>query len=252
MDEPTGFAPSTGITWQGHTGIVEYGGGDRNQFCVFYNKSVPDPAKSIEAGRPINMDQVFVRVHPPGERLNIVDRPARGDDAKRWPTQWHAFQQNRQQTPEGTPIDILYPESPSVGANLRANNVFTVEQCAELSFHAIETIGMGAQRWVNDAKKFIEFASKGVTASAMRKELEDRDREIKVLRDAVEEMRSTIIQLREGASNSAALQQVQQLLAGQMQRPEHLARSAGFDSQAALINAAGRDSRPIPKRRVRG
>ena len=66
------FQGHTGIKWQGDVGVVQYGGGDSKQVVMFYLKPVRNPAKSAEMGRPYFDDKVFVRIHPPGERLNIV------------------------------------------------------------------------------------------------------------------------------------------------------------------------------------
>ena len=74
------------------------------------------PAKSAELGRPYSEDQIYVRIHPPGERLNIVDRRANEDDKRRFPQQWHLFSQQKEQHPEGTQIELLYPEYPAVAA----------------------------------------------------------------------------------------------------------------------------------------
>ena len=117
--------------------IVEYGGGDRNMVCMFYNKPVLNPAKSDEKGRQIFDNKVYVCIHPPGERLNIVDREASDLERRRFPMQWEAFRKNKQQQPEGTPIELLYPGQPTIAATLRASGVQTVEQCAELSAPAI-------------------------------------------------------------------------------------------------------------------
>lgn len=234
MDE--GFASPTNITWQGSTGMVEYGGGDKGMVCMFYNRALHSPAKSREQGRPVYEDKVFVRIHPPGERLNIVDREARGDDQRRWPMQWAQFKQNKQQTPEGTPIDLLFPDYPSVAATLRAAGVYTVEACAALSAEAIDTIGMGSQRYVNAAVKYLEFASKGVHATQMRAELEERDREIKVLKKTVEDLKATVEGMRSIQPNQPDLAQLQSLLAGVMQRPVSVP-STPFDAQTAQINA---------------
>src|ERR1700688_2742340 len=116
MSDFEGLASPTNITWKGNTGVVEYGGGDRGQVAIFYNRPMPDASKSRETGRPYYIDKVFVRVHPPGERLNSVDREAIASDKQRCPVQWQQYQQNKQQQPEGTPSDLLYPEHPSIGA----------------------------------------------------------------------------------------------------------------------------------------
>lgn len=232
------FASPTNITWQGSTGLVEYGGGDKGMVCMFYNRAVHNPAKSTETGRPFYEDKIFVRIHPPGERLNIVDREASDNDRRRWPLQWNQFKQNKQQQPDGTPIELLYPESPSIAAMMRGNGVLTIEQCAALSADAIDTIGMGTQRYVNAAAKYLEAANKGVHVTQMRHELEARDREIKILNKTVEDLKRTVEELRTQGSGVPNLAQLQSLLAGVMQRPVHTPQaSAGFDAQSAMINA---------------
>jgi hypothetical protein len=230
------FTSPTNITWQGHTGLVEYGGGDKGMIARFYNRPMPNPAKSKELGRPYFEDKIYVIVHPPGERLNIVDREATGQDTRRWPMQWQQFQQNKQQQPDGTPIDLLYPEQPAVAATLRANGVSTIELCSELSAQAIDNIGMGCQRYVNDAKKFLEASAKGVKASQMRIELEERDREIRTLKSMVESLKSRVEELTSGAQGVPDLASLQALLAASMGRPTHMPNKA-FDPQSAMINA---------------
>jgi hypothetical protein len=170
-----------------------------------------------------------------------VDREDRESDRLRFPNQWNQFQQNKQQTPEGTPIDLLYPESPAIAATLRACGVFTIEQCAELSANAIENVGMGAQAWVNSAKKYIEAAHKGVGVTQMRAALEERDREIKVLHKTVETLKNRVEELSQRTQGVPDLAAIQALLAGAMQRPVHMPQ-AGFDSQAAMINATSATS----------
>jgi hypothetical protein len=238
MDE---FSAPTGIRMNGHVGIVEYGGGDRGMVCMFYNKALHNPAKSTAGGKPHYDDITFVRIHPPGERLNIVDRKATDADKRRFPVQWAQYQQQKEQIPEGTPIDLLYPEHPSIAATMRAHGVHTVEQCAELSANALETIGMGAQRYCNDAKRYIELAERGVKASQLRNELETRDREIAILKRTVEDLK-TQINNQEGQHGALTQEQVLQAVASLMARPQHLPGKA-FDPQTAQINAVNPETR---------
>ncbi|HET9285693.1 MAG TPA: hypothetical protein VFR24_27390 [Candidatus Angelobacter sp.] len=235
MDE---FAPHTNIRWSGNVGTVEYGG-DNRMVAIFYNEARHNPAKSTEAGSPVYDDVVMVRIHPPGERLNIVVRPATVQDKRRFPVQWAQFQENRIQIPEGTPIDLLYPDKVAIAATLRAHGVHTIEQCAELSADAIENIGMGAQKYVNDSAKYLEMANKGVGANQLRKELEERDQEISTLKRTVDMLKAQIDELRENNTAQIDLQQLQRLIAGQAARPTFPGLKqldAGFDAQTALIN----------------
>ena len=237
-----GLASYTDIKWQGNVGTVEYGGGDRTMVAMFYNRPMHNPAKSTEKGSPQYEDRVYVRIHPPGERLNIVDRPATQQDQRRFPLQWSQFSTNRQQIPEGVPIDLLYPEQPSIAAMLRANGVHTVEQCAELSGPAIDSIGMGAQKYSNEAQKYLQAANKGVKASQLRHELEERDSQIRTLTHAVETLKGEVERLRDVNSQSVDLAAVQKLIAGQQVRPQYPAgapkqMAPAFDPQTAQINS---------------
>jgi hypothetical protein len=234
------FTSHSGIQWNGHVGTVQYGGGDRSMVVLFYTKPIHNPAKSRQAGSPIYEDCVYVKIHPPGERLNIVDRPSREQDRQRWPVQWAQFQQNQQQIPEGTPIDLLYPDHPSVGAMLKAHGVYTIEMCAELSGPAIEEIGMGAQRYCNDAQKYLKVASKGVAASQLRAELDDRDRKIASLEHTVQMLHEEIKRVEGSRGGEISLGALQQAIAGLQGRPTYSAGGAppqAFDAQTAQINA---------------
>lgn len=236
MVEETGFASPTGIQWQGNTGMVEYGGGDAKMVVMFYNKPVHHPGKSLSEGRPVFEDKVFVRVHPPGERLNIVDTPATDVHKRRWPMHWQQFLQNKVQTPDGTPVDMLYPDKPAIAATLKANAVHTVEACAELSAHAIESIGMGAQTWVNDAQRYLKAAQKGVGAAQFRKELADRDQQIKILTSQLAEQKGQIDKLIKSRMEAPSLTELQRFYQQNAPHPQHVVGES-FDPQMEQLNA---------------
>lgn len=236
--------------FQGHSGIqkmgdwggvVNYGPGDKGMVVMFYMKAVINPVRSAEAGSPQYDDKVFVRIHPPGERLNIIERIATDNDRQRFPQQWHLFQQNKPQVNEGCPIDLLFPAQPSISAALKASGIHTVEQCAELSAHAIESIGMGCQQWVNDAKRYLEVANKGVKASQLKALSEEKDREINGLKHKIGLLEEELQHLRENAINAVTMKDVQQLIANaggaQGHRPQFIpGNQQPFDAQTAQIN----------------
>lgn len=242
------------IAWSGHVGTVQYGG-DRSMVVMFYNKGVQNPAKSAEAGRPFFEDRVFVRIHPPGERLNIIDRPMQDSDRRRWPMQWAQFKENRAQIPEGTPIDLLYPDQPAIAQTLRASGVHTVESCAELSANAIETIGMGVQRFVNDAQKYLSTAQKGIGATQFRRELEERDRTINSMQHTIDMMKVEMQKLHEVASSRVDVSAVQAAMAGLQSRPTYPPSAPkqldqSFDTATAQINAVAKERIKKPTKRA--
>lgn len=238
----------TGINWdigQG-VGVVEYDGGTRGQLAIFYNRGVHDAAASTQAGRQIFRDRVYIRVSPPGERLNVVDRPATEEDKRRWPMQWNQFIKNHEQIPDGTPIEQLYPEKPAIAQTLKASGVHTIEQCADLSGHAIDSVGMGAQSWVNTAKAYIEKANRGVTITQHRREMETKDQQIKLLERQVQDLSAELRVIREQSSQAVNMQQVQEMMAGMMGRPvfpQTPGLSRNFDAQLQQINAVNNQTR---------
>lgn len=157
------YAAPSNIQWQGKGyGTAQFGSDDQ-LIVLFYSRPVEDPAKSLEAGRKICVDRDYVKIYHPGEgNTNQIDRPVNTNDQRRFTRQWEQYLHNRTQAPEGTPIDLLYPNNPSTAENLRGMGVFTIEQAANLSAHAQDRVGMGSQDIVNKAKAFLENASKGI------------------------------------------------------------------------------------------
>ena len=244
------FGPSVGGNAQGidwnnadrTVGMVNFQ--DRNIHAIFYVDKQHNPAKSREAGRPIYDNIVFVRIGNPGERLNVVIRPATQGDMQRFALQWAQFQQKREQRPEGTPLNCLFPENPALIGNFEGASVYTVEQLAGLSGNAIESIGMGAQGYVNQAQQYLQNAEKGIRNSQMRKMQEDHEREVNALKHQLSEQGKRIDQLIEQGRRGVARQREFDD-AGAMERPVHMA--GGFDPQSEIINAVGQETRQVPK-----
>ena len=218
-----GQLPShTAIDWKGHVGVVQYGD-DARTIALFYNRSVHNPIKSERAGTPIHDDIDYVRIHQPGERLNIIDRPVTQADKNRFPRQWSDYIGNREQIPDGTPIDLLFPAHPNVGANLRGIGVHTIEQCSKLSGHAMDVIGMGAQEYVNRANEYLENAEKGVGLHKLHRELDERDSKIRVLEAQVGSLKGQLDQLlsslQSANANPFAPRVIPQAMAGAVEAP---------------------------------
>jgi hypothetical protein len=177
--------------------------GDTN-LVVFMKKSVKNPVRSQAEGRPIFEDVDFIRLAPPGEKLNIIERPVQEADKYRYAMQWHKYLNNQTQVPEGTPIDLLFPQHPSVADSLRAQGVHTVEQCAGLSAHAMDSIGMGAQDYVNKAKAYLDNAAKGVNFHMMQKQLDEQKSQNRVLEQKLQMALTQINTLKQKIENPAA------------------------------------------------
>lgn len=169
-------------------GMASSGPSDDRLIVLFFNKSVLNVARSKAEGKRIFEAREFVKIQHPGETLNIVERPVLEDDKRRWPRQWDHFIRGNDQIPDGIPVTLLFPAQPNISDMLRGYNVHTVEQLAALSGHAISTIGMGCQEWVNKAAKYLEQAQKGVDFHRFEKAIEEKDRQIATLQRQLNEM----------------------------------------------------------------
>ena len=193
-----------------------------NLLVIFFNKAVEIPAKSLEMGRRYCVNQVWVKIQHPGENFNIIEREATDQDKMRFRNYWSAFVQNRTQVPEGSPIDLLFPNHPAVGENLRAMGIFTIEQCAKLSANAIDNIGRGGQEYVNRAQAYLSQADKGKNFHKLQKQLDDARTENRVLSHQVGQLKETVDKLMLRGSPGESI------------NPPWI---QGFDAQAERINA---------------
>ena len=218
------FSSPTRINMSGGGyGVAQYGD-DSTTVAVFYPRSVEDGPASLAAGRKICRTEDYVKIHHPGERLNQIDRPATQQDKWRFARQWQQYQLNHTQVPDGTPVDLLFPNNPSVADNLRGVGVYTVEQLSELSAHGMDTIGMGGQEYVTKAKKYLANANKGANFHQINAQMAEKDQQIKIQGQQIILLKQQVDGLIQRLSNPGA---------ASLQPPWQ----PGFDAQAQRINA---------------
>ncbi len=217
------FARPTGVDMNsGGFGIARYGD-DANLLIMFYMRSVHNPLKSTQQGMRIHDEVPYVKIQQPGELTQCVDRPVKPEDQVRFRKQWMAFHENREQEQEGTPIDFLFPAHPNVADNLRGLGVHTIEQAANLSAHALDTIGLGGQEYKNRAKQYLDIGAGGAGYHRLKKENEDLSakvatlsRQMDQMRDAYNELHRNVTAPRTLPSNEAMIPQRQPFSAPEM------------------------------------
>lgn len=201
------FANPTGINWNNadHTsGTVQFGD-DSKLFVQFYVKSVLNQAKSREQNKPWYDNVNYIIIQQPGERLNQINRPVTDNDKLRFGGQWRQFLANQVQVPEGTPIELLFPNNPAYADSLKALGIFTIQQAANLSSYGIDAIGMGGQETVNKAKRYLDESDNSAAYNRLTTEISKKDQEIKILREAQEKQKALIDDLYSRLGGNMAL-----------------------------------------------
>lgn len=123
----------------------------------FHMEAVEDQVATAAQGRPIYFQQErvqFIQPGNPNSPVAIVTEEHR----QRWPEQYQAFKRNEEWSVDGTPLE-QWPFLRKVNVlELKAQGIFTVEQCAGLSDLACQNMGMGGMAIRDAAKAYLSDA----------------------------------------------------------------------------------------------
>lgn len=149
-----------------------------SQHVEFIRKARLSQNESSKVGAPVYVDDIFIRIHNPGDLKNVYFQPAKDADKRAYPEAWARFQ-NDDDRPPGTPLQtltILRPDKfgPADIENLKAQKVFTIEQLSALPDSAIKVIGPRSREW---AKLAQDHLAKSDT-SGLKEENESLRREM--------------------------------------------------------------------------
>ena len=175
--------PDIGPMEVGGDGQYRLLGGDNRLWVKFSRKSRRIGYKSEMAGRPIYEDTDYISIQQPGERDQLV-RPVREEDKHRFRKQWEAYLAEADQTPEGTPVSILFPNEPTVCDMLRDLKIYTIEQLAEVSEYGIERMGIDGRRYVAKAKATLDQSANIAQINQLERQVEDVKEQLRLAQEA--------------------------------------------------------------------
>ena len=180
-------------------------GDDKGLYVEFFDEAVQHPFQSEQAGRPIFVEQPYVKILFPGDMTKQVVRPVdlqgsegKPSDPERWPRQWDAYQKKASQVPIGTPLTQWAPMTKAIALTLKAQNIHTVEQLAELPDTAL--VWMGAREMHEKAKVWLASAKDG--AEVLRLQQENLD-----LRNDVETLKKQFAELSKSRGKKAVTEE---------------------------------------------
>jgi hypothetical protein len=145
------------------------------------------PHKSQAAGRAIYEEKDFVRIHIPGDKNNIIDRPVDSIDEMRFADRLAKWRAGQGEAMSGTPLSALPTMTPGKVAEYGYFHIKTIEQLAS----AADSVGgkfMGFQQDKSRAKAFLDVAAGNAPLEKMNEELAKRDEVIETLKAQVESL----------------------------------------------------------------
>lgn len=149
---------------------------DHKLHVTFRKEPILNRFKSTEAGRPVFDEVDYITIRTPGSQLCVIDAPVTaGTYLKRFGDKYAKWKAGQEQALSGTPLDSFPFLLGKVAliAELKAMNIHTVEQLAEVADNHVQTI-MGGQVLRQKAQDYIKGTS-GTDAmlAKMQKENED-------------------------------------------------------------------------------
>ena len=150
-----------------------------------------DEEKSASEGRPIFVDQEWIKIRIPGDKDNNVSRATRPGDKERFPQHWAAFQNKTKVILEGTLLEAVPFLTKSQVLEFNGLGVRTSEQLVAISDANAQRI-MGFQGLKTRVLAYLDSAKGAAPALKLQAELEKRDAEIEALKRMVETLGSRV------------------------------------------------------------
>ena len=160
---------------------------DETVVALFKHHAVKNEGASLKQGRPIYDDIEIVEVRFPGSRSMSVfpalafshwrNDPNTGEQtqvtyAERFYRQYQQFKAHNPQTKSGTPVAHAAFLTEGRRAELRALNIYTVEQLAHIDGQELKNLGHNGRDLKNKAQEYIAEAKASAPNAEMMAELE--------------------------------------------------------------------------------
>jgi hypothetical protein len=155
--------------------------------AMFRQHAKLNEAKTAKEGRPIFDDEEVCEIRFPGSR-NVSVFPATAMShwttdpetgaqvkvtyAERFRRQYQQFKSHTAQTKSGTPLDHAPFLTEARRAELRAQNIYTVEALAAVDGQELKNLGYGGRELKNGAIEYIAESKTGAPNLQMQAELE--------------------------------------------------------------------------------
>ena len=165
---------------------------NRGKMAVFFHAvQVQNNFLTAQEKRPIFQERIFLKKLVPGDNTLTIDRPMREQDIEDYPVEWARFEQKKEATVAGTPIEVWNAISETQKAEFKALNIFTIDQFAQLDDIVGNKI-MGFNDLREKARAFIAASQDSQMFDKIRaetdKKLQAQDVEMAELRAMIAEL----------------------------------------------------------------
>lgn len=170
--------------------------GDDTLFVVFYMGVIQNEGKTTEAGRPMFDDVECVRIMVPGDRNNVIDRPASQQDKARFAKQYAMFTQGRKEDDQVTGTRLTEWPFLTRGQceEFRYLGLRTVEQLAEVN-DAVCAKVPGLNQLKRNAAIWLDKSKGAAEAAKTAKQIDDQNKKLAHLQTVIDEQAARLEKL---------------------------------------------------------
>lgn len=146
-------------------------GADNRLYVEFYRAPFLHAGKSQAEGRAVYEERDCIRIHVPGDKLTVIDRPLDEIDRVRFADRYAKWKAGQAEAVVGTPLSALPGMTPAKVEEYKYFKVVTVEQLAQ----APDGLGqkfMGFQQDKQRAKAFLDVAAGNAPIEKLQGEID--------------------------------------------------------------------------------
>ena len=144
---------------------------DNRLYVEFYRAPFLHAGRSHAEGRAIYEERDCIRIHVPGDKLTVIDRPLDEIDRVRVADRYNKWKAGQAEAVVGTPLTALPGMTPAKVEEYKFFKIVTVEQLAQ----ANDSLGqkfMGFQADKQRAKAFLEVAAGNAPIEKLQGEID--------------------------------------------------------------------------------
>jgi len=169
---------------------------DKTLLVRFFYKMVTNEFKTREAGHAIFDELPYISIIIPGQRNSEFVSPVNETHKARFPEHYKRFLQQREQAPEGMPLEEWPMITRPMAEEYKFHNVHTVEQLAAIADTSLDKIGMGALELRKKARAFLETAKDTALVQRLAVERDEQNALIAQLQESNKQLEAGLEELR--------------------------------------------------------
>ena len=166
--------------------LVDASNWDRNRFAHddklhvrWFMKARKDEDASRQAGRAVFKDTEYIEIMVPGDKNNIIQRPAWAQDYQRFQKQYQQFKAGHADQVTGTPLKLAPFLSEAQVEELAYFKIRTIEQLANMNDAIVQRF-MGATEFKREAQLMLAKMNSNEEVVERMKEMQQRIKELEL------------------------------------------------------------------------